>query len=92
MDPRVTATSGAALEASLDAELTAIEEEARYGVDLDERYTRASRIGTAARTDLRLRAELIRSDIVGRRGDIIASGQSCRQVNTWPPSTAAFAS
>jgi len=71
----------------LDAELTALEEQPRYGVDLDERYARAGRLGAAAeadgRTDLRLRAELIRSDIVGRRGDIIASGQICRQVNAW---------
>jgi two-component system, cell cycle response regulator len=83
MDASVTAVP----EASLDAELTAIEEQPRYGVDLDERYVRAGRISadarTVARTDLRLRAELIRADIVGRRGDIIACGQSCRRVNTW---------
>jgi diguanylate cyclase (GGDEF)-like protein len=87
MGPNVTATSAAALVASLEAELTAIEEQPRYGVDLDERYALAGRIGaaarTVARTDLRLRAELIRSDIVGRRGDIIASGQICRQANAW---------
>ncbi|GAA2889957.1 hypothetical protein Acy02nite_32650 [Actinoplanes cyaneus] len=76
MDPR-----------TLNAELTALEEHPRYGMDLDEWFARATALEKAAAelgaTDLELRAQLLRADIVGRRGDVITSGQICRQVNAW---------
>ncbi|WP_436534887.1 diguanylate cyclase [Actinoplanes sp. HUAS TT8] len=76
MDPR-----------TLNVELTALEEQPRYGMDLDEWFTRAADIEAAAAaigaTDLELRAQLLRADLVGRRGDVITSGQICRQVNAW---------
>ncbi|BCY08441.1 diguanylate cyclase [Actinoplanes sp. L3-i22] len=76
MDPR-----------TLNVELTALEEQPRYGMDLDEWFTRAAGIEAAAAaigaTDLELRARLLRADLVGRRGDVITSGQICRSVNAW---------
>jgi diguanylate cyclase (GGDEF)-like protein len=84
MDPRATPADAEALE----EQLTALEEQPRYGImDLDEWFARAVELEAAAddagRTDLALRAQLIEADIVGRRGDVIRSGQICRQVNAW---------
>ena len=64
-------TGAADLGDNLAAELMVIEEQPRYSTDLDERIGQTSRIDAAAqcigRVDLRLRAQLLQADILGRR-------------------------
>ncbi|WP_157442078.1 GGDEF domain-containing protein [Actinoplanes awajinensis] len=74
-------------DVALDIELTFLEDRPRYGMDLDEWFTRAAEAEAAARelgrTDMSMRAQLVEADIIGRRGDVITSGQIYRQVNAW---------
>ncbi|WP_063714080.1 diguanylate cyclase [Actinoplanes sp. SE50] len=87
MEASATPAGAAARGAALDRALTTLEEQPRYGMNLDEWISRAIDLEAAAdrlgRADLALRAQLVRADIVGRRGDVISSGRICRHVHRW---------